>query len=50
MIRLSGSFDLLPQHRFITEFAPDQHENEVYDEIIDSIYNMNPDAKSNLIK
>ena len=46
----SGYFDLLPQHFLLPGYKPYKHANEVYDELIDSIYNMNPDAKSKLLK
>ena len=45
----SGSFDLLPHHCLLPEFTPEQHANEVYDELVYSIHNMKPDAKANLL-
>ena len=48
-IRISGLFDLLPQHYLLPEFTPDQHAHEVCDELIDSIQEMNPRSKSKLL-
>ena len=41
---------MLPQHCLLPYLAPKKHANEVYDELIDSIHNMNPDAKFKLLK
>ena len=35
--RIYGSFDLFPAHCMLPTFTPDQHANEVYGELIESI-------------
>ena len=47
-LRFSGLFDFLPQHFLLPGFISYKHTNEVYYELIDSIHNMNPDAKSKI--
>ena len=49
-LRFSGVFDFLLQHFLLPGFTPYKHTNEVYYYLIDSIHNMNPDAKSKLLK
>ena len=48
--RLSGSFDLFPQHCLLPKFTPDQHASEVYTELCDSIAVMSKPAKRKLPK
>ena len=35
--RISTSFDLFPQHCMLPEFTPDQHANEVHNELVESV-------------
>ena len=48
--RVSGSFDLFPQHCLLPELGPNEHATEVYNELIDSIQAMKKPAKSKLLK
>ena len=48
--RTSGSFDLFPAHFMLPTFTPTQHDNEVYDELIESIQAMKKPAKSKLLR
>ena len=48
--RTSGSFDLFPQHCLLPEFTPNQHSNEVYDELMESIGSMKRPAQAKLLK
>ena len=47
--RISGSYDLFPQHCMLPEFTPDEHANEVYDELLESIGAMHKKGKSTLL-
>ena len=47
---ISGSFDLFPQHCLLPKFSPEQHANEVHDELYESIHSLSRPAKSNILK
>ena len=48
--RITGSFDLFPQHCMLPEFDADQHAAEVHDELFKSIQHMQRPARNKLLK
>ena len=48
--RISASFDLFPQHCMLPEFTPDQHANEVHNELVESVEAMTTPGRRKLIK
>eukprot|EP00804_Cyclotella_cryptica_P009770 CCRYP_013223-RA/>CCRYP_013223-RA protein AED:0.41 eAED:0.41 QI:0/0/0/1/0/0/4/0/726 len=47
--RTSGSFDLFPQHCILPSFTPEQHTQEVYNELFESIQKLKKPAKRKFI-
>jgi hypothetical protein len=48
--RTSGSFDLFPQHCILPTFTPEQHSNEVYSELFESVQKLSKPAKRKLLR
>ena len=48
-MRISGSFDLFPQHCVLPTFTPEQHEIEVHNELTDAVHNLNKKSKKKLL-
>ena len=48
--RISGSFDLFPQHCLLPEFTPIQHTREVLLELTESVQQLNQQSHKNIIK
>jgi hypothetical protein len=48
--RTSGSFDLFPQHCILLTFTPEQHSNEVYIELFESVQKLSKPAKRKLLR
>lgn len=48
--RTSGSYDLFPQHCILPSFTPEQHTQEVYNELFESIQKLNKPAKRKFLK
>eukprot|EP00804_Cyclotella_cryptica_P009769 CCRYP_013224-RA/>CCRYP_013224-RA protein AED:0.47 eAED:0.47 QI:0/0/0/1/0/0/3/0/224 len=47
--KTSGSFDLFPQHCILPSFTPEQHTQEVYNELFESIQKLKKPAKRKFI-
>jgi len=47
--RISGSFDLFPQHCMLPELSPADHAVAVKDELVESVQRLNPKEKRNLL-
>ena len=48
-MRISGSFDLFPQHCVLPTFTPEQHAVEVHNELTDAVHNLNKKSKKKLL-
>jgi hypothetical protein len=48
--RVSGSYDLFPQHCILPTFTPEQHASEVHRELFESIQTLNKSAKCKFLK
>ena len=48
--RISGSFDLFPQHFLLPEFTPIQHTQEVLAELTESVQKLNQQTRNTTIK
>ena len=48
--RISGSFDLFPQHYLLPEFNPIQHTREVLSELNESVQKLNQQYRKKIIK
>ena len=48
--RTSGSFDLFPQHCILPTFSPEQHANEVHEELKEAVQNLPKKARQKLLK
>lgn len=46
--RISGSFDLFPQHCLLPTFTPEQHATEVYSELFESVQKLSKPVKKKL--
>ena len=49
-MRISGSFDLFPQHRIMPTFTPEQHAREVKSELIEAMQNLSTKTRTKLVK
>ena len=47
--RISGSFDLFPQHCILPTFAPEQHVDEVHRELFESVQRLTKPAKKTFL-
>jgi len=49
-MRISGSFDLFPQHCIMPTFIPEQHTMEVKDELIEAVQKLSKRARTRVVK
>eukprot|EP00804_Cyclotella_cryptica_P020493 CCRYP_019412-RA/>CCRYP_019412-RA protein AED:0.05 eAED:-0.04 QI:0/0/0/1/0/0.5/2/0/1372 len=48
--RISGSYDLFPQHCILPTFTPDQHVQEVYTELFEAVQKLTKTVKQSFLK